>query len=46
MIVFNLSGTGNFDLYAYKQFNDGTMTDSISSDEEIAEALKALPKVE
>ena len=46
VIVFNLSGTGNFDLYAYKQFNDGTMTDSIPSDEEIAEALKALPKVE
>ncbi len=46
VIVFNLSGTGNFDLYAYKQFNDGTMTDYIPSDEEIAEALKALPKVE
>ena len=46
VIVFNLSGTGNFDLYAYKQFNDGTMADNIPSDEEIAEALKALPKVE
>ena len=46
VIVFNLSGTGNFDLYAYKQFNDGTMTDSIPSDAQIAEALKALPKVE
>ena len=46
VIVFNLSGTGNFDLYAYKQFNDGTMTDTIPSDAQIAEALKALPKVE
>ena len=46
VIVFNLSGTGNFDLYAYKQFNDGTMTDNIPSDAQIAEALKALPKVE
>ena len=45
-IVFNLSGTGNFDLYAYKQFNDGTMTDSIPSDEDIAAALRQLPKVE
>ena len=45
-IVFNLSGTGNFDLYAYKQFNDGTMTDSIPSDEDIAAALSQLPKVE
>ena len=46
VIVFNLSGTGNFDLYAYKQFNDGTMTDTIPTDAQIAEALKALPKVE
>ncbi|MCQ2140358.1 MAG: TrpB-like pyridoxal phosphate-dependent enzyme [Bacteroidales bacterium] len=45
-IVFNLSGTGNFDLYAYKQFNEGTMTDSIPTDEEIQEALSKLPKVE
>lgn len=46
VIVFNLSGTGNFDLYAYKQFNEGTMTDEIPSDEVIAEALSKLPKVE
>ena len=45
-IVFNLSGTGNFDLYAYKQFNEGTMTDEIPSDEVIAEALSKLPKIE
>lgn len=45
-IVFNLSGTGNFDLYAYKQFNDGTMGDSIPTDEEIREALSKLPKVQ
>ena len=46
VIVFNLSGTGNFDLYAYKQFNEGTMTDEIPSDEVIAESLSKLPKVE
>lgn len=46
VIVFNLSGTGNFDLYAYKQFNDGTMTDSIPSDEDISASLRQLPKVE
>ena len=45
VIVFNLSGTGNFDLYAYKQFNEGTMTDEIPSDEVIADALSKLPKV-
>ena len=45
VIVFNLSGTGYFDLYAYKQFNDRTMSDYIPSDEEIAAALSNLPKV-
>ncbi len=45
VIVFNLSGTGYFDLYAYKQFNDGTMSDVIPSDDVIKEALSKLPKV-
>ena len=44
-IVFNLSGTGYFDLVAYQQFNDGVMTDIIPSDEAIAEGLAKLPKV-
>ncbi len=44
-IVFNLTGTGYFDLTAYQQFNDGTMTDVIPSDEAIAEALTKLPKI-
>ncbi|MBQ7462389.1 MAG: TrpB-like pyridoxal phosphate-dependent enzyme [Bacteroidaceae bacterium] len=45
VIVFNLSGTGYFDLYAYKAFNDGTMGDYIPTDEEIQTALSKLPKV-
>lgn len=45
-IVFGLTGTGYFDLYAYQQFNDGTMSDTIPTDADIAEALKKLPKVE
>jgi tryptophan synthase beta chain len=45
VIVFNLSGTGYFDLYAYQAFNDGTMTDYIPTDEEIKAALGKLPKV-
>ena len=45
VIVFNLSGTGYFDLYAYQAFNDGTMTDYIPTDEEIQAALSKLPKV-
>ena len=44
-IVFNLSGTGYFDLVAYQQFNDGVMTDIIPSDEAIAEGLAKLPKI-
>ena len=42
VIVFNLSGTGYFDLYAYKAFNDGTMSDYIPTDEEIKAALDKL----
>ncbi len=44
-IAFNLSGTGYFDLVAYGQFNDGTMTDQIPTDEEIAAALAKLPQM-
>ncbi len=45
-IVFGLTGTGYFDLYAYKKFNDGDMSDSIPTDEDIAKSLARLPKVE
>jgi tryptophan synthase beta chain len=45
-ILFGLTGTGYFDLKAYEQFNDGTMTDVIPSDEQIAESLSHLPKME
>ncbi len=45
-ILFGLTGTGYFDLVAYQQYNDGTMTDVIPTDEQIAESLAKLPKVE
>ncbi|MBQ7575714.1 MAG: TrpB-like pyridoxal phosphate-dependent enzyme [Bacteroidales bacterium] len=45
-IVFGLTGTGYFDLVAYQKYNDGTMTDQIPTDEQIAESLAKLPKVE
>ncbi|MGM9738391.1 MAG: TrpB-like pyridoxal phosphate-dependent enzyme [Candidatus Cryptobacteroides sp.] len=45
-IVFGLTGTGYFDLKAYESFNDGTMTDVIPTDSQIAESLARLPKVE
>lgn len=44
-ILFGLTGTGYFDLKAYEQFNDGTMTDIIPTDGQIAESLSHLPKV-
>lgn len=44
-IVFNLSGTGYFDLYAYKAYNEGSMMDYIPTDAEIAQALEKLPQI-
>lgn len=44
-IVFGLTGTGYFDLKAYEQYNNGTMTDYIPTDEELAASFAKLPKV-
>ena len=44
-IVFGLTGTGYFDMYAYQKFNDGIMGDYIPTDDEINQALAKLPKV-
>ena len=44
-ILFGLTGTGYFDLYAYQKFNDGQMSDYIPTDADIAAALEKLPKV-
>ena len=45
-ILFGLTGTGYFDMYAYKAFNDGTMSDYIPTDEEIAASLAKTPKIQ
>ena len=45
-ILFGLTGTGYFDLKAYEQFNDGTMTDYIPTDEDLAKGFAGLPKVD
>ncbi len=42
-IVFGLTGTGYFDMFAYERFHDGKMDDYIPTDEEIAKGLKGLP---
>ncbi|MBR2282120.1 MAG: TrpB-like pyridoxal phosphate-dependent enzyme, partial [Spirochaetales bacterium] len=44
-ILFGLTGTGYFDLSAYQSYNDGKMTDSIPTDEDIAASIAKLPKV-
>ena len=45
-ILFGLTGTGYFDLKAYEEYNDGTMTDYIPTDEELARSLAKLPKMD
>ncbi|MBR5815489.1 MAG: TrpB-like pyridoxal-phosphate dependent enzyme, partial [Methanocorpusculaceae archaeon] len=45
VILFGLTGTGYFDMYAYEKFNNGVMTDYIPTDEEIAESVAKLPQV-
>ena len=42
-IVFGLTGTGYFDMYAYQKFNDGQMNDYIPTDEELNNSLSRLP---
>lgn len=43
-IVFGLTGTGYFDLVAYQQFNDKTMTDYIPTDEDLAKGFAGIPQ--
>ncbi len=45
-ILFGLTGTGYFDLKAYEEYNDGTMTDYIPTDEDLARSLAKLPKMD
>lgn len=44
-IVFGLTGTGYFDMYAYQKFNDGIMTDYIPTDEDLAVGFAGLPDI-
>lgn len=45
-ILFGLTGTGYFDMFAYQRFNDGLMTDYIPTDEELQQSFASLPKVD
>ena len=42
-IFFGLTGTGYFDLVAYQQYNDHTMTDYIPTDADLERSLSKLP---
>ena len=44
-IVFGLTGTGYFDMYAYQAYNDNQMSDYIPTDEELAKYREQLPKI-
>ena len=44
-ILFGLTGTGYFDMYAYEKFHNGNMTDYIPSDEELQASFATLPKI-
>ena len=45
-IVFGLTGTGYFDMYAYEKFHDGLMSDYIPTDEELQASFATLPQVD
>lgn len=43
-ILFGLTGTGYFDMFAYGRYNDGEMVDYVPGDEEIMKGLAGIPK--
>ena len=43
VILFGLTGTGYFDLAAYRRYNDGTMTDVIPTDEDLEKGFATIP---
>lgn len=44
-IVFGLTGTGYFDLYAYQKYNDGIMSDYIPSDDDLQKCFAGIPDI-
>jgi len=45
VILFGLSGTGYFDLSAYKAYNDKTMTDYVPTDAELERGFASIPDI-
>ena len=44
-IVFCLTGTGYFDMYAYDAFNKGKMTDYIPTEEDLNKGFASIPSI-
>ena len=44
-ILFNLTGTGYFDMAAYMQYDEGKMVDYIPSDEELEKGFDSLREI-
>jgi len=44
-ILFGLTGTGYFDMSAYAQYNEKTMSDYIPTDEDLAKGFESIPKI-
>ena len=44
-ILFGLTGTGYFDMYAFEKFHDGVMDDYIPTDAELEASFATLPAV-
>ena len=45
-ILFGLTGTGYFDMYAYEKFHDGKMTDYVPTEAELERGLSCIPKLD
>ena len=46
VIVFGLTGTGYFDMYAYEKFHDGKMVDYAPTQEELEKGVSYLPQLD
>ena len=45
-IVFGLTGTGYFDMYAYQKYNDGQMGDYIPTEEDLKKGFDGIPQID
>jgi tryptophan synthase beta chain len=45
VILFGLTGTGYFDLSAYMQYNAGTLSDKVPTDDDLAKGFATIPDV-